>query len=51
MKERIEVVVDPEITSFNVALPSKGRLAIFVEVCPEKKPKRKTNRKTQYASY
>jgi len=35
MKSRIDQVANPDISTFNIALPKKGRLAIFESVCPE----------------
>lgn len=42
MKERIDSVAEPEIGTFNIAMPSKRRLAVFERICPEKKCKSKT---------
>jgi hypothetical protein len=35
MKSRCDQVADPDISQFNIAMPSKGRLAIFENICPE----------------
>lgn len=35
MKSRIDQVANPDVSTFNIALPSKGRLAIFESICPE----------------
>lgn len=43
MKERIDSAANPNIDTFNVALPSKGRLAFFAQLCPEKKAKKTTS--------
>ena len=35
MKSRIDQVADPDVSQFNIAMPSKGRLSIFESICPE----------------
>ena len=53
MKSRIDQVAEPDVSSFNIAMPSKGRLSIFESICPEvskadskqKKAAGKTNKK------
>jgi hypothetical protein len=35
MKSRIDQVANPDVSTFNIAMPSKGRLAIFESICPE----------------
>jgi hypothetical protein len=35
MKSRIDQVADPDVSCFNIAMPKKGRLAIFESICPE----------------
>lgn len=37
MKSRIDLVADPDVSTFNIAMPSKGRLAIFEKICNENK--------------
>jgi len=34
MKSRIDQVADPEITTFNIAMPDKSRLSVFEKFCP-----------------
>lgn len=41
MKDRLDSVAEPEIGTFNIAMPSKRRLAVFEKICPEKKCKGK----------
>jgi hypothetical protein len=36
MKNRIDQVADPDVDTFNIAMPNKSRLAIFDKVCSEK---------------
>ena len=35
MKSRIDLVANPDVSTFNIAMPSKGRLAIFEKICNE----------------
>ena len=41
MKSRIDTIENPDINEFNIAMPSRRRLAIFDEICPEKSQKNK----------
>jgi len=34
MQSRIDMVADPEITTFNIAMPEKSRLSVFAKFCP-----------------
>ena len=37
MKDRIDMVVDPDISEFNVALLGRTRLSVFDNICPDRK--------------
>ena len=41
MKSRIDQVANPDVSTFNIAMPKKGRLAIFESICPEAKKEKK----------
>lgn len=45
MKSRIDQVANPDVSQFNIAMPSKARLSIFESVCPENTKQQKTNKK------
>ena len=34
MQARIDQVADPEIGTFNIAIPNKKRLPVFDQICP-----------------
>ena len=44
MTERIAQAADPDISTFNIAHSTKGRLAIFEEIVPEKSRKGRSKR-------
>ena len=41
MKSRIDQVANPDVSTFNIAMPKKGRLAIFESICPEAQKEKK----------
>jgi hypothetical protein len=34
MQQRMEQVVDPDVSIFNIAMPSKSRLSVFASIVP-----------------
>lgn len=53
MKSRIDQVAEPDVSTFNIAMPSKRRLAVFDQYCPtdtnthSKKDSKKSGQKKQ----
>lgn len=47
MKMRTEIVADPDITTFNIAMPSKRRLAVFESIATAEDVKPRVDRKKQ----
>lgn len=44
MKSRIDQVANPDVSTFNIAMPQKGRLSIFESICPETNNKESTTK-------
>lgn len=44
MKYRIDTVADPDIDTFNIAMPSKNRLSVFSSICPDSKESKRSKK-------
>lgn len=44
MKMRTEIVADPDITTFNIAMPGKARLSVFEGICASEDFKQRNDR-------
>jgi hypothetical protein len=47
MKYRIDTVADPDIETFNIAMPSKTRLSVFSSICPDSKENKRCKKSKQ----
>ena len=52
MKSRIDTVAEPDVNTFNIAMPSKGRLSVFGNICSDvKTDMRKNGGKRQFKAH
>jgi len=42
MQQRMEQVEDPDVSTFNIAMPSKSRLSVFANIVPTETKEDKT---------